>query len=144
MYYLFREVKIRIFWNVRGVLFDPSNMSTNEQSTFYRSLQCLLLSNNGKCNPCIVYDNRFHPNNQAVTSDLNDDMVNIMKDADQSKVSPFMKFFWEEQQKYLKSASKSVRYHPMVIRYCLSLASKSASAFNCTILIQVNWLVMWT
>ena len=37
-----------------------------------------------------------------------------------------MKLFWEEQQKYLTSSSKtSVRYHPMVIRYCLGLAAKS-------------------
>ena len=53
-----------------------------------------------------------------------------MSDADQSKVSPFMKFFWEEQQKYLKTSSSSVRYHPMIIRYCLSLASKSAAVYD--------------
>ena len=66
----------------------------------------------------------------SVDSNLNNDLVSIMSDADPSKVSPFMKFFWEEQQKYLKSSSTGVRYHPMIIRYCLSLASKSASAYD--------------
>ena len=42
-------------------------------------------------------------------------------------MSPFMKLFWEEQQKYLKNSSKRMRYYPMIIRYCLSLASKLAA-----------------
>ena len=41
-----------------------------------------------------------------------------------------MKFFWEEQQKYLKSSSTGISYHPMVMRYCLSLAAKSSSAYD--------------
>ena len=46
-------------------------------------------------------------------------------------MSPFMKFFWEEQQKYLKSSSKGIRYHSVIIRCCLSLASsKSAAAYD--------------
>ena len=41
-------------------------------------------------------------------------------------MTPFMKLFWEEQQKL---ATKKV-YHPMIIRFCLSLAAKSASAYD--------------
>ena len=62
------------------------------------------------------------------SAELGDDMVTIMSGADQSKISPFMKFFWEEQQKYLKSSSTGIRYHPMIIRYCLSLAAKLSAA----------------
>ena len=41
-----------------------------------------------------------------------------------------MKWFWEEQQKYTKdSKSSSIRYHPMVIKFCLSLATKSPSTY---------------
>ena len=37
-----------------------------------------------------------------------------------------MELFWSEQQKYLgKSSTKGIRYHPTLIRYCLSLATKS-------------------
>ena len=42
-----------------------------------------------------------------------------------------MKLFWSEQQKYLgKSSTKVIRYHPTLIRYCLSLASKSPSTYH--------------
>ena len=59
-----------------------------------------------------------------VSAELGDDMVTIMSGTDQSKISLFMKFFWEEKQKYLKSSSTEIRY-PMIIRYYLSLAAKS-------------------
>ena len=32
---------------------------------------------------------------------LSADSIKIMSNADKSEVSPFMKFFWEEQQKYM-------------------------------------------
>ena len=42
-----------------------------------------------------------------------------------------MKLFWKEQQKYLSSSSSnSVRYYPMIIKYSLSLAAKSSSAYS--------------
>ena len=36
-----------------------------------------------------------------------------------NKITPFMKMFWEEQQKYMSSSKEGVRYHPMIICYCL-------------------------
>ena len=65
-----------------------------------------------------------------VSAELGDDMVTIMSGADQSKISPFMTFFREEQQKYLKSSSTGIRYLPMIVRYCLSLAAKSSAAYD--------------
>ena len=42
-----------------------------------------------------------------------------------------MKLFWDEQQKYIQaSCSSSVKYHPMVIKYCLNVAAKSSSAYS--------------
>ena len=69
-------------------------------------------------------------NSLTVDSNLSEDLVSIMSDTDQTKLSPFMKLFWEEQQKYLKCSSTTVRYHPMIIRYCLALASKSAAVYD--------------
>ena len=70
-------------------------------------------------------------NSLRVTSDLDDDMKNLMSNAfDLYNVSPFMKFFWVEQQKYLLSNPTSVRYHPMIIRYCFSLCAKSPSTYE--------------
>lgn len=53
-----------------------------------------------------------------------------MSNADNSKIPPFMKFFWEEQQKYAQSSNTGVRYYSMIIRYCLSLAAKSPAAYD--------------
>ncbi len=58
-----------------------------------------------------------------VNSELESDLVTIMSGVDKSSMPPFMKLFWDEQQKYLKSPSKGIRYHPMIIRYCLGLAA---------------------
>ena len=66
----------------------------------------------------------------TVSPDLNDDFVSIMSNTESKNISPFMKLFWEEQQKYLKSSKTGIRYHPMIIRYCLALASKSSTAYD--------------
>ena len=53
-------------------------------------------------------------------------MVTIMSSAGQSNISPF----WEEQQKYLKSSSTGIRYHPIIIRYCLSFPAKTSAIYD--------------
>lgn len=64
-----------------------------------------------------------------ISAELNNDFVSVMSDADQSKISPLIKFFWEGQQKFLKTSSSGVRCHPVIIiRDCLWLASKYALA----------------
>eukprot|EP00112_Aurelia_sp_Birch-Aquarium-sp1_P001448 Seg1156.4 transcript_id=Seg1156.4/GoldUCD/mRNA.D3Y31 product="DNA transposase THAP9" pseudo=true protein_id=Seg1156.4/GoldUCD/D3Y31 len=65
-----------------------------------------------------------------VSKEFSNDFVSIIKDTDSKKIPPFMKLFWEEQQKYLKSSKSGIRYHPMVIKVCLCLASKSPAAYN--------------
>ena len=45
------------------------------------------------------------------------------------KICPFMKLFWE-QQKYAFSKKSVGKYHPMIIRFCVSLATKSGSAYD--------------
>ena len=37
----------------------------------------------------------------------------IISKTDQRKISPFMRLFWEEQQKYLQSSQNNATYHPM-------------------------------
>ena len=66
-----------------------------------------------------------------VDDGLTADLIKIMSNVDKSEVSPFMKFFWEEQQKYLNVSFKtSIRYHAMIIRCCLALQAKPAAAYN--------------
>ena len=58
-------------------------------------------------------------------------LILFLSGSDQKDVPPFMKLFWEEQQKYVQSSSKSsIRYHPMIIKYCLNLAAKSSSTYS--------------
>ena len=41
-----------------------------------------------------------------------------------------MKLFWNQQQKIFSSQEKALCYHPMIIRFNLSLTAKSASAYD--------------
>ena len=67
--------------------------------------------------------------NLQVDKTLNNDFINILN-ANQKNVTPFMKLFWEQQQKLFRSDDRGARYHPMIIRYCLSLYAKSASCYE--------------
>ena len=65
-----------------------------------------------------------------ITRDIASDLNTIMSE-NEGNVTPFMKLFWEQQKQFTKNKSAtSNRYHPMIIRFCLSLASKSASVYD--------------
>ena len=68
-------------------------------------------------------------NNVEVDHELSNDLADIMTKAG-SKVTPFMNLFWQQQQKLFGSKATGVRYHPMIIRFCLSLAAKSPSCYE--------------
>ena len=61
--------------------------------------------------------------NIEVDHELSNDFSKILNSANDADITPFMKLFWEQQKKLLSSSSKGVRYHPMIIRFCLSLAA---------------------
>ena len=63
----------------------------------------------------------------TINSSIADDIEEVMNK--NLNVSPFMKLFWE-QQKSTQNKRFGVRYYPMIIRFCLSIASKSALAYN--------------
>ena len=66
-----------------------------------------------------------------VSNELDCDLKNHFSNANDKNIPPFIKLIWSEQQKYLgKSSTKGIRYHPTLIRYCLSLASKSPSTYD--------------
>ena len=62
-----------------------------------------------------------------VDNELDSDISNITNGNVQSS-SSFMKLFWEQQTNILRNGYK--KYHPMIIRFCLSLASKYASTYD--------------
>ena len=46
---------------------------------------------------------------QPVNVNLSNDFKSIILETHQRKISPFMKLFWEEQQKYLQSSPNTLR-----------------------------------
>ena len=68
-------------------------------------------------------------NNVLVNPELNDDMISIVSQSNKP-LPDFMKFFWDEQQKYLQTNKNGLRYHPSIIKFCLHLASKSPSLYD--------------
>ena len=64
-----------------------------------------------------------------IDDNLKEDIDTVMESNVES-MTPFMKLFWNEQKKAASCRPTAVRYHPMVIRFCLSLCMKSASAYD--------------
>ena len=68
---------------------------------------------------------------KKVSSELSSDFQKLFSQCNEKEVPSFMKLFWDEQQKYISSSSPtSIRYHPMIIKFCLTLAAKSSSAYK--------------
>ncbi|XP_076806897.1 uncharacterized protein LOC143450303 [Clavelina lepadiformis] len=62
---------------------------------------------------------------------MSDDMTAIVKAAqDEDKIDNFYSIFWKEQQKLNSMKRNGERYHPELIKFCLSLAAKSKSAYE--------------
>ena len=64
-----------------------------------------------------------------VDTNVDADISSILEHHYQS-LSPFVKLFWEEQKKYFESSPSGRRYHPMIIRYALCLATKSPAVYE--------------
>ena len=68
---------------------------------------------------------------KKITSELYSDFQMLSFQSNENEIPPFIKLFWEEQQKYISlSNSVSIIYHPMIIKYCLKLRAKSPSAYK--------------
>ncbi|XP_022799506.1 uncharacterized protein LOC111337464 [Stylophora pistillata] len=61
--------------------------------------------------------------------ELGNDFAKLFSSADKD-VAPFMNLFWQQKQRMATSSKYGVRYHPMIIRFCLSLAAKSPSCYE--------------
>ena len=57
----------------------------------------------------------------TLSPDLSNDVVKIMNE-NQSKVTSFVKLFWEQQKAGFKNNPKAVHYHPMVVYFCITFA----------------------
>ena len=64
-----------------------------------------------------------------VSEHLNRDLLDLMSSYSPN-MSPFMKLFWDQQQKAMQRSSKGARFHPMIIRFALSVASASGACYD--------------
>ena len=69
-------------------------------------------------------------NSVEIDKNLESDVLDILKSSELLKSSPHMDLFWQQQKKSLASPNFGRRYHPHLIRFCLSLHSKSPSAYR--------------
>ena len=60
--------------------------------------------------------------------EMNQDFYQITEN--NKNVTPFMQLFWEQEKLHAKNNPKAIKYHPMIIRFCISLAAKSASTYD--------------
>lgn len=61
--------------------------------------------------------------------ELSSDFEHIMKNAGEN-ITPFMRMFWDQQTELRGVSAHARKYHPMLIRFCLSLHAKSATAYE--------------
>ena len=60
-------------------------------------------------------DNDSH----IVYPELSTDFQKLCSQFNEKYVPPFMKLFWQEQQKYITlSIPSCIKYHPMIIKFC--------------------------
>ncbi|XP_065068321.1 uncharacterized protein LOC135693707 [Rhopilema esculentum] len=64
-----------------------------------------------------------------VTQNLSHDLLSKISESS-GKMTPFIKLFWKQQQRIMSCSAQGRRYHPTIIRWCLSIASNSASAYD--------------
>ena len=90
-------------------------------------------------------EKEIQKNSIPVDETLEKDMLSILADSGENEVTPQMRIFWEQQRKLLATPKLGRRYHPHVIRFCLSIHAKSPAAYrelrNSGILVSWSWCV---
>ena len=65
-----------------------------------------------------------------IDNELSTDFISLFSNADNNQITPFMNLFWQEQKKLFSVNKSGRKFHPMIIRFCLSLALKSSSCYE--------------
>ena len=60
---------------------------------------------------------------KTVSSEYSSVLEKSFSQSNEKEIPQFMKLFWKEQQKFISSSSPTgIRYHPLIIKFCLNLA----------------------
>ena len=72
----------------------------------------------------------LHKSSIELDNELGNGLTKIFECSDKN-VKPFnMSLFWQQQKKLFQSSPTAVRFHPMIIQFCLSLTAKSPSCYK--------------
>ena len=66
---------------------------------------------------------------QRISPELSNDFQKQFSESDDSQFLPFTNLFQQEQQKYINS-STTIRYYPIILKFCLNLAAKLSSVLK--------------
>ena len=58
------------------------------------------------------------------------DFIQIIAEGENIAKTPFQKLFWEQQAEAAKKTSKGMRWHPLMIRWCILLRHYSQKAYE--------------
>ena len=120
-------------------------------SNTVRSSSCELLTNGQKCQACVKYrstwramhvrwQKRSSPSERSAISSVEEemdaDLRRIMDDYDANICSAsapqsFQCLFWKQQREAMgKSNPRQIRWHPMMIKWCLHVHMLSSASYN--------------
>ena len=120
--------------NKLSVLNKPAKLNDPIKFTSPNRIKLTLQNNRLKCKQLEQelsnMRSAIEKHSETVRSQISEDLKKLFSACDQDQVPNFMKLFWSEQQKYIQTCcSNNVKYHPMIIKFCLNLAAKSSSAY---------------
>ncbi len=77
----------------------------------------------------VELEKEIEKNSISIDETMEKDILAILTDSS-ADVTPHMKVFWEQQRKLLAMPKFGRRYHPHIIRFCLSVHAKSPAAYR--------------
>ena len=123
-----KQEKVFNYGQKQKKLITPATLKAPLAATDKSRIGAALKASRIKCHQTTAELNKMklelHRNSVQIDEELSNDFTKILSDA--KEVTPFISLFWQQQKEMFKVGNKkNVRYHPMIIRYCLSLYSKS-------------------
>ena len=74
-------------------------------------------------NKIYIIQRELQINNHKTDNGLNEAVIQD----NSGEMTPFIKLYWEQQKRLFTSSSSWVRYHPVIIYFCLSATAKLPS-----------------
>ena len=102
-----------------AILNTPAHKNAPVSITNRKRVELALKKKDHPTKKCII-QKEVETKGINVQNDLGNDFYATMEENEIE--NPFIKLFWQEQKKLAQGNYLAIRYHPMVIRFCISLA----------------------